>query len=108
MSADLYPSFFFLSYFLPSLFSPPNLIKLESLIELLYSNYLRLIIICMSRQFFRKINTLLERWELKGHKAANTIHRWTINCVLLFMAYNIYGIMKGYNDSFLELRVRGG
>lgn len=59
----------------------------------------------MARQFFKKVNKFLTRWELKGHNAANTLHRWTINAILLTLAYNIFTIFRGYNETLLSLRV---
>lgn len=59
----------------------------------------------MAREFFKRLDKWLNRWELRGHNAANNIHRWAINIVLLTMAYNVYTIVKGYNSTMIEMRV---
>lgn len=59
----------------------------------------------MAREFFRKVNKFLTRWELKGHNAANTMHRYAVNVILLTMAYNIFTILRGYNSTMIDMRV---
>lgn len=59
----------------------------------------------MSRKFFRKLDQVLTRWELKGQSAANTLHRWTINVILLGIGYNLFTVVNGYNRTMYEMRV---
>lgn len=58
----------------------------------------------MRRNFFKKLDAWLSKAELKGQNFANSAHKWAINIVLLTMAYNIYGIFSGYNDTMLAMR----
>ena len=55
--------------------------------------------------FFKKLNKLITRVENKGFEAANVAHKWTINCILLFIVYNFTSTIVGYNQSFKEARV---
>lgn len=57
------------------------------------------------KRFFQAVDKLFTRAEVKGQNAANTIHRWSINLLLGFMAYNIYSIFAGYNQTLLNIRV---
>lgn len=59
----------------------------------------------MAREFFKKVDKLLTRWELRGHNAANTMHRYAVNAILLTMAYNIFTIFRGYNTTMIDMRV---
>ena len=59
----------------------------------------------MSREFFKRLNKWLTRYELRGKNVADNAHRWTINIILLVLGYNIFTIFKGYNDTMLSLRV---
>ena len=36
--------------------------------------------------------------ELLGVKAANKVHRGTINLILLFLVYNAYSFVRNYNN----------
>ena len=55
--------------------------------------------------FFKKLNNFVNSVEKKGFKAANTAHRWAINGILLFIAYEVYSLLRDYNDGFMEARV---
>ena len=39
----------------------------------------------------------MQKLELKGYKAANKIHRYFINCIFMFMAWNVYVFVREYN-----------
>ncbi|CAI2384060.1 unnamed protein product [Moneuplotes crassus] len=39
----------------------------------------------------------MNKLELKGYKAANKIHRYFVNCIFLFMGYNLYIFVREYN-----------
>ena len=43
-------------------------------------------------------------WEQKGFRAANKAHKYALNGLFIFIAYNIYDILRSYNDLFLHLR----
>ncbi|CDW77237.1 UNKNOWN [Stylonychia lemnae] len=36
--------------------------------------------------------------ELLGVKAANKVHRGFINCIMIFMAWNVYSFIRNYNN----------
>jgi hypothetical protein len=55
--------------------------------------------------FFKKLNNFVNSVEKKGFKAANTAHRWAVNGILLFIAYEVYSLLRDYNDGFMEARV---
>ena len=59
----------------------------------------------MSRRFFKRVDKFMTRWELKGHNAANTAHRWAINLILLGIGYNLFTIIRGYNTTMVDMRV---
>lgn len=59
----------------------------------------------MKKNFFQKIDKMFTKAETGGQTAANTLHRWSINILLGFMAYNIYSIFAGYNETLLSVRV---
>lgn len=46
----------------------------------------------------------LSRAEQKGFRTANTMHRVAINCILLYIGYNIFTFFRDYNDFFLNAR----
>jgi len=52
----------------------------------------------MSNNFKEKFNAWFTRMELLGVKAANKLHRGFINCILLFMGWNVYVFIKNYNN----------
>jgi len=56
--------------------------------------------------FWNKADKLFTKVEKKGFDVANTLHRWTINGILLFCCYTVYGIGRDYNEQFREARVR--
>lgn len=51
------------------------------------------------------MDQLLTRWELRGQNTANTLHRWSINLILMGIGYNLFTIVRGYNNTMFELRV---
>ena len=48
--------------------------------------------------FTQKFSERFLRWEVYGHKTANKMHKYFVNAVLLFMAYNIYTFIGAYNS----------
>jgi len=48
--------------------------------------------------FKERFNAWFTRMELLGVKAANKLHRGFINCILLFMAWNVYSFIRNYNN----------
>jgi len=54
--------------------------------------------------FWNKADKLFTKVEKKGFDVANTLHRWTINGILLFCCYTVYGIGRDYNEQFREAR----
>ena len=56
--------------------------------------------------FFKKLDKVLERLEHRGFKFANTAHKFAVNCVLIFIVYNVYTIFRDYNRHFKEVRVK--
>ena len=51
-------------------------------------------------QFDKKMTV----WENKGFRVANRMHRYAVNGMLLFIAYQIYDILASYNDLLLHAR----
>jgi len=47
---------------------------------------------------------LLGKAEQKGFRAANTFHKVAINCILLYISYNVFTFFRDYNDFFLNAR----
>jgi hypothetical protein len=53
----------------------------------------------MANKDYRELfNQWMNRMELLGVKTANKLHRGFVNCVLLFLCYNIYSFVSNYND----------
>ena len=52
----------------------------------------------MSKDFKEKFNIWFTKMELLGVKAANQLHRGFINCILLFMAWNVFSFIRNYNN----------
>ena len=53
--------------------------------------------------FKERFNAWFTKMELLGVKTANKIHRYFINCILLFIGYNLYSFARNYN-SYWRLR----
>lgn len=51
-----------------------------------------------------KIDKKVAKIETKGFNFANRAHRYAINGVLIFVAYEIYQFLKEYNTFFLQAR----
>ncbi len=47
---------------------------------------------------------LLGKAEQKGFRAANNLHKLAINCILLYIGYNVFTFFRDYNDFFLNAR----
>lgn len=56
------------------------------------------------RTLIRKFDERLTKWEHKGFRVANRLHKYAVNGCLLFIAYQFYTFMKSYNDYFLYIR----
>ena len=46
----------------------------------------------------QKFEQMLTKAELVGIRAANNIHKWFINAILLFLVYNMYNFSVQYNN----------
>ena len=51
----------------------------------------------------KRFDKLFVKLELFGVRAANKVHRGFVNCVLLFIFYNMYVFVSNYN-SYWRLR----
>lgn len=49
-------------------------------------------------QWRLKLDTMFNRMELLGVKGANMLHRGFINCILLFICWNMYSFAVNYNN----------
>ena len=45
----------------------------------------------------QKFDRLFVKMELFGVRAANKVHRGFVNCILLFIGYNMYVFIRNYN-----------
>ena len=50
------------------------------------------------QQWRAKLDTMFNRMELMGVKGANMLHRGFINCILLFICWNMYSFAVNYNN----------
>jgi len=41
---------------------------------------------------------------MKGFRGANKLHRYAVNGLFIYIAYQILNFLKSYNDLFLHLR----
>ena len=48
--------------------------------------------------FKARMETYFSKLELLGVKAANKVHRGFINCIFIFMAWNLYTFATTYNN----------
>jgi hypothetical protein len=55
-------------------------------------------------QFYQKFDQRMTRWEQKGFKVANRLHRYAVNGILIYLGYQIFDILRTYNDLFLHVR----
>ncbi len=46
----------------------------------------------------------MTKWENRGFHAANKMHKFGVNCALVFIMYNIYAFLRDYNNFFLHAR----
>ena len=51
-----------------------------------------------SMDWNQRFEQMLTKAELVGIRAANNIHRWFINAILLFLVYNMYSFSVQYNN----------
>ena len=49
-------------------------------------------------QWRTKLDSMFSRMELMGVKGANMLHRGFINCILLFICWNMYSFAVNYNN----------
>ena len=54
-------------------------------------------------QFYSKFDQKMTRWENKGFKVANRLHRYAVNAILIYLGYQIFDILRTYNDLFLHI-----
>ena len=52
-----------------------------------------------------KLDQWLSKAEQKGFKAANKLHVYTINAILLGLCYGTYTLIQDYNEFFKAGRV---
>ena len=55
--------------------------------------------------FWKKLDSILTKIEMKGFKVANKAHIYAVNGLLLLFAYNAVTVFRDYNTFFLEARV---
>lgn len=55
-------------------------------------------------RLFDKFDKKMTVWELKGFRAANRMHRYAVNGILIYMGYLIYDFLVSYNDLLLHVR----
>ena len=46
----------------------------------------------------QKFDSYLSRMEIMGVKAANKFHRFFINCIFVFIGWNMYSFAVSYNN----------
>ena len=51
-----------------------------------------------------KYDKKITKWEEKGFRGANKLHRYAINGCLLYIAYQLYDFLYEYNNYFLKAR----
>ena len=51
-----------------------------------------------SENWQSKIDRLLTRMELMGVRGANMLHKGFVNCILLFICWNMYSFAVNYNN----------
>lgn len=52
----------------------------------------------------QKIDENLTKIEKKGFNLANKVHKGAVNVCLLFIGYQVYSLLKEYNNYFLNNR----
>lgn len=72
--------------------------------------------VCVGRVFFEqgkenmsfwsKFDKILTKVEDKGFRAANRVHEYTVNALILGFMYGTYTLFRDYNDFFIDARVR--
>ena len=56
-------------------------------------------------KFFKLLDKIITKTEKGGFKAANFMHKFAVNTLLLGSGYVIYSSLKGYNETFKYERV---
>jgi hypothetical protein len=56
-------------------------------------------------KFFVRMDKWLTNMEARGFHVANTLHRWTINVILMGCGYGVYTIFRDYNQFWKDSRV---
>jgi len=56
--------------------------------------------------FWERFDRILTSFEKKGFNFANKAHVWTINIMLIGIAWGTYTIFRDYNEFFLAGRVK--
>lgn len=54
---------------------------------------------------FDKINKFLTKFENFGFKAANKMHIYSVNLLLIGCGYTLFTVLRDYNATFKEERV---
>lgn len=55
-------------------------------------------------RFYQRMDTRMTTWETKGFKFANRLHKYAVNGIIIFLCYQVFDILRSYNDLFLHLR----
>ena len=51
-----------------------------------------------------KYDNKITKWEERGFRGANKLHRYAINGCLLYIMYQVYDFLYQYNNYFLHAR----
>jgi len=55
-------------------------------------------------RMYKRLDQKMTVWENKGFRVANRVHRYAVNCILIYLGYQIFDFLRSYNDLFLHLR----
>lgn len=55
--------------------------------------------------FWKRFDAVLTKWEKKGFNFANKAHVYTVNILLITIAWQSMNFFKDYNQYFLDTRV---
>ncbi|KAL4426638.1 hypothetical protein ABPG74_018716 [Tetrahymena malaccensis] len=54
--------------------------------------------------FWSKLDKILTRVEEKGFRAANKMHQYAVNALIMGFLYGTYTLFRDYNDFFIDAR----
>ncbi len=55
--------------------------------------------------FWTKLDKILTKVEDKGFRAANRVHQYAVNGLIIGFLYGTYTLFRDYNDFFIDARV---